>query len=85
MFVFRYVRFVFDEARAAFLPLRPFDRATTQQLTDRLATGLAVSVQTKERERRGGNSNDVIVKPRVQIMVEEIFQPFFVFQIYSVS
>ena len=45
MFVFRYVRFVFNVARSSFLPLRAFDRATARQLTDRMRQGLSLEVQ----------------------------------------
>jgi hypothetical protein len=46
MFVFRYMRFLFDETLADFVPIAPLECATTQELQMRMKRGLVEAVRT---------------------------------------
>lgn len=44
---------------------------------------LITQTQANERRRFGRNLTNVIVEPWLRILVEEVFQPFYVFQLFS--
>eukprot|EP00455_Lapot_gusevi_P027394 TRINITY_DN289_c0_g1_i1.p1 TRINITY_DN289_c0_g1~~TRINITY_DN289_c0_g1_i1.p1 ORF type:complete len:1136 (+),score=444.09 TRINITY_DN289_c0_g1_i1:64-3471(+) len=82
MLVFRYMRFVWNNHQ--YVPVPRFDQIRGTEVRAVLHQGLNAEEATDKRILYGPNIINVVVKPWLQILVSEVFQPFFVFQIYSV-
>lgn len=55
-----------------------------RQLRTHLSAGQSAHERARRRERLGPNIINVVVKPWLKILRDEVFQPFFVFQIFSI-
>ncbi|XP_021950610.1 probable cation-transporting ATPase 13A3 isoform X2 [Folsomia candida] len=83
LFTCKKLRYLWDEQYGAFCKLPGFDCANTHQLHE--SSGLSIFQQCQRRLIYGNNEIKVEVKSIVKLLFLEVLNPFYVFQIFSVS
>lgn len=78
-FLYRYVRFIFDELRGKYVICDVVDMIRQDYPT----TGLSGSAVEHRRNLVGDNSYDIETKPWFMILVDGILHPFNLFQVFA--
>ena len=84
-FVFCAIRFIWCEVGANFKRLTALDVGESiNKLQSDYATGLTTTEREERRTKFGSNSIEIEVPSYVKLLVEEVLNPFYVFQIFSI-
>ncbi|KAK2177445.1 hypothetical protein NP493_592g01064 [Ridgeia piscesae] len=79
-----HVRYIWYRGTMSFSPIRGLDSDTTCAMIHEDFTGLNEEEQLQKQHLYGENSIDVKVKSYSRLFVEEVLNPFYIFQICSV-
>uniref|UniRef100_H3B7S7 Polyamine-transporting ATPase 13A2 n=1 Tax=Latimeria chalumnae TaxID=7897 RepID=H3B7S7_LATCH len=82
---FEGLRYIWIEKRHAFCKLSIIDEGWTCADIYRRQSGLSQQDQNTKRQVYGPNLLDVPVKSYFRLLVEEILNPFYIFQIFSIA
>lgn len=84
MIIFRNTRFIFDVNTNTFRKLPYNTKAKVSTLSDTLKAGLTNEQLASQVKLFGFNYIIIHVRSILSILQQEVFHPFFVFQVYSV-
>ena len=85
-FVHRNIKYVFHARAETFARLHGYDRGEKlHRFRAELAAGLSESLQSSLRLLYGPNTIDVDVKSYVRLLFQEVLNPFYIFQIASIT
>ncbi|XP_038078895.1 probable cation-transporting ATPase 13A3 [Patiria miniata] len=83
---FQKVRYIWDPREETFFKLRVLDGATScSEFYDKLQNGLSEKEANKRRFIYGDNKIIIRVRPIIVLLIQEVLNPFYIFQIFSVS
>ncbi|XP_044524629.1 polyamine-transporting ATPase 13A2 [Gracilinanus agilis] len=84
-YVFEGVRYIWIEAQQAFRRVSVLDETRTFEDLHHSSTGLSSQEQELKKTIYGLNLIDVPVKSYIRLLVDEVLNPFYVFQAFSIS
>ncbi|XP_029433723.1 cation-transporting ATPase 13A2 isoform X2 [Rhinatrema bivittatum] len=83
-YVFEGVRHIWTEAHQDFRKVSTFDEGWTCADLHRYRLGLSQQDQNAKRKIYGPNLIDVPVKSYLRLLVDEVLNPFYIFQVFSI-
>ncbi|XP_051894917.1 cation-transporting ATPase 13A2 isoform X2 [Pristis pectinata] len=83
-FTFEGLRYIWIEKKGSFCKLSDLDEILTCEDIHKQQKGLSRHYQNKKRQVYGPNVIEVLVKSYFTLLVEEILNPFYIFQIFSI-
>ncbi|XP_072027311.1 polyamine-transporting ATPase 13A3-like [Amphiura filiformis] len=85
-FCYQNMKYIWDPANSTFFLLRsPELKATCAEFHERFQAGLSTKEVETRQEIFGLNKITITVKPIFVMLIQEVLNPFYVFQVYSVS
>ena len=85
-FLFYVIKYAWNAKKKSFCRLYGLDKNTPLHLfSSEFSQGLTAEKQSMKQVLHGPNSIDVEVKPYIQILFEEVLNPFYIFQIGSIT
>ncbi|XP_072334439.1 polyamine-transporting ATPase 13A2 isoform X2 [Scyliorhinus torazame] len=83
-YIFEGLRYIWIEKKQSFCKLRVLEESLTCEDIHRQQRGLSKHNQNTKRRVYGPNVIDVPVKTYLRLLIEEVLNPFYVFQIFSI-
>ncbi|XP_069775027.1 polyamine-transporting ATPase 13A2 isoform X4 [Narcine bancroftii] len=83
-YTFEGLRYIWTERKGNFCKLSDFDEMLMCEDIHKQRKGLSKHNQNKKRQVYGPNMIEVLVKPYFTLLVEEVLNPFYIFQIFSI-
>uniref|UniRef100_A0A3P9IIQ1 Polyamine-transporting ATPase 13A2 n=1 Tax=Oryzias latipes TaxID=8090 RepID=A0A3P9IIQ1_ORYLA len=84
-YVFEGLRYIWLDRKGAFCRVSVLNEDWTYRDLHRLQRGLDPLEQSSRRSMFGSNLIDVPVKSYMKLLLEEVLNPFYVFQVFSIS
>ncbi|XP_022090368.1 probable cation-transporting ATPase 13A3 [Acanthaster planci] len=83
---FQKVRYMWDPKEETFFKLRVLDGANScSEFYDKLQNGLSEKEANKRRFLYGDNKIIIRVRPIIVLLIQEVLNPFYIFQLFSVA
>lgn len=84
-FLYQHVKYIWENDDSQFVPLKlPYESLTLSEIIEN-SSGLTKSGQQNALKLYGFNAITIDVKSYFKLLIDEVFNPFYLFQIFSIT